>query len=373
MLSRKALPKLSTVTCPHVMVERFGDVTLKHLKVEWWDREKDNFWMPVIVLGERGGLYLEPYSGTLETLEYALASYYSRPEQSLELPYLKYLFISSGISDVSHILSWLSIPQTTTIHIAAFDYSFNRDSSARVRSLVSAIGRVHLRLLPCQDQGLETYFVECRAGDGPFSVAESASPDAESRDRAVDLRAFLHLVHLDGCQLHMETLARMLQPNAQSGCVEGETGQAAALACPSLANLVVDIRCAFVHRSAAASGSGGRATHVHESSSSLCRPDTVAGIDGLFRQQCAVLQRLLAARASSRSRLKSLDLRLRPSKVSDFGFRETVDGVPVDSRTSVVWPTRAAMKSVMKSLQEVVDGPMVFKLGRPNGWRDVYP
>ncbi|KAM5542716.1 hypothetical protein V8D89_003677 [Ganoderma adspersum] len=349
MLSWKALPKLSRLTCPHIMVWRFGN----------WDREKGTFRMPVISFSEPGGFYLEPYHDSLETLEFVSAWGYSISRQSLELPSLKYLYISSGSNVVSHILSWLSLPQTATIHIANFNFYFARDTT-KLRSLASTIGRVHLQLLP-HHQGCEDYRLERAHHCLVLSVSESATSDPESGDRAVDLRALLYLMHLDGCGLDTKTVTCMLQPDSH---VERDPGQAAAdaLLCPSLAELVIDISCGFVHRStAASSASGGRAA----SSSSLCGPDpgTDSDIDELFRQKCSVLQRLLAAHASYC--LTSLHLRLHPSTSTALDSEAPGSG----SKDSA--DAGAAETSV--TLQELVDGPVDFRLRRPNWWRDVYP
>ncbi|KAM5542719.1 hypothetical protein V8D89_003680 [Ganoderma adspersum] len=387
ILSRKALPKLSHLTCPHNMVERFGDVPLRHLSVEWWDRAQETYQMPTVVLGEHGGLYLEPYRNTLETLEYVRARGYATSEQSLELPSLRCVYIDSDTTVVLQILSWLLFPQSTFIHIAGTTHV--RCNVMTLRLLVRATDRVCLQHLRYHGQW-DDYCLRCFAGDTERLRIEDlwttrddllqffgedapvtrltlsvSSPGPDSGNRVVDLRIFPHLVHLDGWGFHMETMARMLQPKRDVQRSESVAGQAelVALPCPALAKLVVDIPC-----------SNARAT---SSSSERCGPDTAAGdrADELFRQKCAVLQPLLADRASSGSRLAALHLRLRPSTVSDSnapgsGSNDSADGGAVE--TSVVWPSRTVRQSIVQGLQVLVDGPIDFRFRRPNWWRDVF-
>ena len=129
---------------------------------------------------------------------------------------------------------------------------------------------------------------------------------------------------------------------------------------PSLAELVVDIPCGIVERSTTASCSNALET---SSSSEVCGLADIAASDDadeLFRQKCAILQRLLADRASSGSRLAALHLRLRPSTVSGLdelgsGSDESADeGGAVE--TSVVWPTHTIRQFTVQGLQELVDG-----------------
>ena len=340
MLSRKTLPKLSRLTCPHNMVEYFGDIPLRHLRLEWWDRAQEMVQTPTVVFGEHGGLFLEPYRDTLETLEYMQAWGYATPGQSLELPSLRCLYmdfdtlhIDSESNVASRLLSWLRFPQTALIHIVGSTYLSGE--VARLRLLVGAVDRVCLQ----RRAGWDVYRMQCFVGDterlrmddlwatrddlvqlfggaAPVTrltlTASSPGLDSHSPSRGIDLRAFPHLVHLDASGVNMETMVRMLQPNT-SVQREAAAGRAetAALPCPSLAELVVDIPCGIVERSTTASCSNALETY---SSSELCGLADIAASDDadeLFRQKCAILQRVLADRASSGSRLAALHLRLR--------------------------------------------------------------
>ena len=395
ILSRKALPKLSRLTCPHNMTERFGDVPLRHMRLEWWDRTRETYQMPTIVLGEQGGLYLEPYRNTLEILEYVRAWTYTTSEQPLELPSLRCLYIDSDTSVVLQILSWLRFPQSTFIHIAGTTHV--RLNIMTFRSLVRATDRVCLQHLRYHGQW-DDYCIRCFVGDTErlriedlWSTGDDlqffgegahithltlsvSSPGPDSGNRIVDLRAFPHLVHLNGSAFHIETIARMLEPDSdvQREAVAGKA-QPAALPCPSLAELVVDIPCGFVERyTAASSASCGRAAAI--SASSLCGPDGGTDIaDELFQQKCSVLQHLLAARASSGSltRLTSLRLRLCSSTLTASDSEALCSGSKDSAgagagESSVVWPSYAVRQTMVQTLQALVDGSIDFRLRIPN-------
>ncbi|KAI1783412.1 hypothetical protein LXA43DRAFT_1187024 [Ganoderma leucocontextum] len=261
-------------------------------------------------------------------------------------------------------------------HHRLYSYYFAHDST-KLRSIVTggAIDRVCLRQLPLREgrvrrhSKLEERPLEFFGEDAPVTRLVLSVLSPNSGGLVFDFRAFPHLVHLDLSGSDMETTVRMLQPNSR----EQPEGQAvASVLCPSLAGFVIDISCGFVDRSSSAAASGGRATP-----SLLSGPeDPGAVIDKPFQQKCADLQRILADRASSGNRLTSLTLRLCPLPISEppdgGGSQDSADNGAAKPETRVIWPNRAARQSVLQSLRELVDGPVVFRFRRPSGWRDTY-
>ncbi|KAI1783416.1 hypothetical protein LXA43DRAFT_335198 [Ganoderma leucocontextum] len=186
MLSRKTLPKLSRLTCPHSMIGRFGDVLLRHLKLECIDRSEHSLsHIPIIARTPRG-LHLEPYRDCLETLEIMptwLKDDDPHPPPPLELPCLRYLRIASDDKVASRIVSWLLLPQTALIHITGLSATEFRRST-KLLSIVRTIDRVCLQQVAECEKWAE-YQMQCFKGDierlriDDFAVFRMASLSTE--------------------------------------------------------------------------------------------------------------------------------------------------------------------------------------------------
>ena len=176
---------------------------------------------------------------------------------------------------------------------------------------------------------------------------------------AMDLHAFPHLEHLTADYEDLETVTSMLQREGQAGPPE--------LLCTALVELVVTFGLTVAPTYAPA---GGQAASS--------RPGPIAGadVDEVFRQKCSAFHGVLARRASSASRLASLVLSIRPAsrqlvvQSTDSGSMivdETAQSdATMDDGTAqsdnMVWPSHAIRQSVLQSLCELVDGPVVLKL-----------
>ena len=429
MLSRKALPKLSHLTCPHHMVGRFGDIPLRHLNMQVHVMNPSKLsvecYMPEVVLGRPQGLHLEPYRCRLETLEIGptCIERNSRTEP-LELFSLRNLRIERGQGDdiAARILSWLSLPQTTFVHITNFS-AYEDRHCRKLHSIVDAIDRVCLAQIDNGTSSAEWnpslvhYHVQCSAGgierlriddlggsssDAFVTVFGENSPVTHLVlsvvkptlvVHGINLHAFPHLVHLNVSGSDMKNVGFMLQPTLdpdwvfkQRQLASGSESEHSEESSPPslslrLAELVITCRSPENRR--------------------LQRLDTdfSTNIDKLFREEYSILQRALVDRASRGTRLTSLELRVHPAAPdrppdtaadktateelgadeqqargrpkkeagcsspdtgSDASSTETASKGPAKPRA--LWPSDTVRRSALESLKDLVDGPVVLKL-----------
>ncbi|KAM5542710.1 hypothetical protein V8D89_003671, partial [Ganoderma adspersum] len=179
MLSRKALPKLVRLTCPQNMIGLFGDISLRHVRVEWIDRSpQSSLSIPKTDLDKLGGLHLKPFRVCLETLEIMPTSFgqwrSQAPSSHQELPFLHYLHIKDFCGQTSRLLSWLLLPKTTFIRITDLGQSGFKEST-KLRSIVSTIDCVWLQQLQSRypNSGTMTYHIRCFAADTEYLRIES--------------------------------------------------------------------------------------------------------------------------------------------------------------------------------------------------------
>ena len=390
-LSQEELPRLSSLACPPNMLILFDDVVLRHLKMEWWDESLCLLEFPSTDLETFGpnGMGLEPYRDSLETLDigpWCLS--FSELSSTVEFSSLRYLHLRPSTSDwrISSYFSWLRFSQTTRIHITipadwlpqGFHDSLPTDSTI-LRSVVSAIDRVCIQHSP-HVRVPRGYHVRCFAGDlerlrmddcevtaaGLLAVFGSENArvthltvSLELGGPAMDLRAFPHLEHLTADYEDLDTVSSMLQRKGQAGPPE--------LLCAALTELVVTFGLIVAPTYAPAG---------EQAASSRPGPIAGANVDEVFRQKCSAFQGVLARRASSASRLASLILSVRPASrqlvVQTTGsgsmmVDETAQSdATMDEGTvevnSMVWPSHAVRQSVLQTLCELVDGPVVLKL-----------
>ena len=171
----------------------------------------------------------------------------------------------------------------------------------------------------------------------------------------VDFRAFPHLVHLVVAGPSLDTMARTLGPTDKP---RGRAAQRAAppVLCLSLAELVVTFGLVVQTIASATPKPKGRAA----SGSGSSQAGHGTNVDQVFGEKCSVLRQVLAVRASSGSRLTSLALRAFPASILVQPSRISASGGSADPNP--VWPSPAARQSVLASLQELVDGPVILKL-----------
>ncbi|KAM5530921.1 hypothetical protein V8D89_015411 [Ganoderma adspersum] len=306
-LSREELPRLSSLACPPNMLMLFGD-----------------------------GLGLEPYRDSLETLDIGPWSLsYSELSNIVEFSSLRYLHLCPSTSNwqISSYFSWLHFSQTTQIHITApagsyplrFHDSLPRGSTI-LRSVVGAIDRLCIQRPPTRRLP-RAYHVRCFAGD-------------------------LERLRMDDCDVTATALLAVFgSENARVThvTVSLESG-----------GLIIDLH-AFPHLKHLAADYGDL--------------ETGADVDEVFRQKSSALQGVLARRASSASRLTSLILSIRPASrqlEARSGSDDPVDdgttesGSMIDDGTAesdgMVWPSHDIRQTVLQSLRELVDGPVIIKL-----------
>ncbi|KAM5542730.1 hypothetical protein V8D89_003691 [Ganoderma adspersum] len=399
VLPRQKLPKLSRLTCPISLVRLFGSVPLKHVKIAAGTVQN----MILHPSLDTPGRHLRPYRDCLETLELVGEVMYNveRPAcvETLQFPSLRDLRItSSNEKFICAILSWIAFPQTTRIHITDDDddlhspkpfeqfFSTRNNTPSPLHPVITTVDRVAIR---CSSMRLfESDTMQCFAGDeerlrlehyyinpeglvGVFRMNASIThlqlslyEDPYFIRLQFDFRAFPHLVNLEMDGPKLESLARMLGPTEKPKTRAKAKGRAAKrmpARCPSLAELV--ITCGLTVQLAAAAQKPKPKTVRSTRSASKIEPST--NVDEVFREKGAILQQVLALRASSGTRLTSLKLRLRPPTVfehgsSDGGYINLMNRVPV--KTDPVWPSPAARQAVLESLDKLVDDPVILKL-----------
>ena len=388
VLPRQELPKLSRLTCPISLVRLFGHVPLKHVKVVAGTVQN-------VILHpslDTPGRQLRPYRDCLETLELVGEVMYNvqRPAcvETLQFPFLRALSITSRNEKfICAILSWIAFPQTTHIHITDNDrdnfnlfslkpfeqfFSSRNNTLSPLHPVITTVDRVAIRRPPLRR--FKSGIMQCFAGDEERLRLERYDISPEGlvdifRNHAsithlqlsylckvpffeqlqVDFRAFPHLVTLEMDGLKLDFLACMLGPTDKPKTLAKAAMPAL---CPSLTELTITCGLAADTVQLAATTrkpkrKGARSTR----SASKIEPST--NVDEVFREKSAVLQQVLARRASSGTRLTSLELHLRPATVYEHGW---------SIETDPVWPSPAAGQAVLESLDELVDDPVILKL-----------
>ncbi|KAM5542729.1 hypothetical protein V8D89_003690 [Ganoderma adspersum] len=403
MLSHESLPQLSHLTCPPTMVRFFGGVRLRHVTIVGGCGVSQGF--------SKGNIprrLLEPYRHCLEVLEITgeVKWYAARPPdtEALQFSSLHTLRVMScDVEATRALLSLLALPRTAHIHITdcnnlrhpRFQQLFSSDDSTALRSAVASIDHVHIQCpssrwlsgdhtLLCisgnaERLRLENYHVipqDLVAVFGTHASVTRLTLSLAAKDSLqVDFRAFPHLVHLDMTGPDMDPLARMLGPTDK---LRGRPAKLKPALCLSLADLV--ITCGLAVQQAATNPPPapkpkskpkprGRAKSSRSKSkidnnpspSPSPSPSPPADVDEVFEQRCSILQRVLTRRASSGTRLTSLTLRLHPVTRTILGQRKK-PGDTGSAEPAAVWPSLPARQSVLESLQELVDGPVVIKL-----------
>ena len=363
-LSANALPRLTRVTAPAVLLPSLAIPSLQHITLE----NRYGRYSPEGRLTSYRTFCeaLAACAITLETLvllDVGPRADDDTPPPPISLPALRHLRVADTTRRCALVLSRLAFPDTTHINCTNVDNgalcaTLPIDSPS-IATHLSATDRVEIRgtadatTVHCFAGAEELLSVGLagvrrglrpddlvrlfRAGSGGAGarVTHLAVDGLDGRDvQGVDLRAFPHLVRLDV----RGEMAGYVLPNLARRDDEADGADGRGVVCPRLETLAVDFRFA--------------AGTVKGDLGSALRDGDVAVAEADLRRRCAALGRVLTERAQ-----------IGGSSVTRLEFGCTEQGLLGDSKerkcdsSSANWES---LRSIVEPLEKLVDVPVVF-------------
>ncbi len=368
-LSATALPRLTRITAPAVLLSILSVPSLQHITLE-------NLYGRYSPEGRLAGYAafceaLAACAASLETLvllDVGPRADDDTPPCSISLPALRHLRIADTTRHCALILSRLAFPDTTHIHCANVDNgalcaTLPIDSASSIHAHIGATDRVEIR------GNAEATCVHCHAGDeellcvGLAGVRRGLRPDdlvrlfrgggarvthltvagRDGRDvLGIEFRAFPHLVRVDVRGEMAGYVLQNLTRRDDSGSDDSGGRRRANVVCPELQTLAVDFH--FV--SGLAEGDLGTAL----------RDGDMSVVEADLRRRCAELGRILSQRSQ-----------MGGPNVTRLEFGCTEQGwsvgsskrkcTPAPNLTGSEW---VSWRPIVAPLEKLVDGQVVF-------------
>ena len=367
-LSAAALPRLTRVTAPAVLLPGLSVPSLQHITLE-------NLYGRYSPEGRLTGYEgfceaLSVCSATLETLvllDVGPRAYDDPSPSSISLPALRHIRIADTTRRCALILARLAFPDTAHINCANVDNGALCATlpidSASIDAHISATDRVAIR------GNADATSVHCLAGDdellcvGLAGVRRGLRPDdlvrlfrqgarvthltvsgLDGRDVVgVEFRAFPHLVRLDVAgEMAGYILQNLARRDDEAGDPDGRHDGRVNVVCPGLETLAVDFHFA------PGTAKGDLGTALRDGDESVVEAD--------LHRRCAQLARVLSQRAQ-----------MGGPNVTRLEFGCTEQGWLASSHgcksSPVLDPSGSDLVSwqpITEPLEKLVDGPVVF-------------